>query len=68
MIKNVAALLVLAGMWVAPPAGAVVINIDFQDSGEVMTGNAGAVIPFAGSYWNASGTGSASTDTFASRI
>ncbi len=38
--------------------GATLVNIDFQASGEVMSGGGqSAVIPFQGSYWNASGVG-----------
>lgn len=41
--------------------GSTVVNIDFQGSGELMSGGgASAVIPFQGSYWNASGVASQS--------
>ena len=49
------------GLFVMSPVlqGSMVVNVDFQGSGEVMSGGgASAVIPFQGSYWNASGVAS----------
>jgi len=59
MMKRLFLLTFIAGCGSAISAGVMVVNVDFQGAGGLtMSENGGAVIPFAGSYWNPSGTGS----------